>query len=156
MRTGGRVSWPRSAWSAARLGLQSHRFCTGSPDGNDMTKPHHKPKETPKVQAAELHDQNHGNTDIIRKLDRWDICIKWFLREMRTIILSCVSIAVACGVTYNHFHSLQLHHATQQRLDQYEVRLEKLEAFTNSLNNPAGSFGKNTLTGTNYAVIFKP
>jgi hypothetical protein len=106
-----------------------------------MTKPHHKLKETPKVEEAALHGHHHGNTDIIRRLDRWDIIIKWFLREMRTIIISLVSIATICAVAYNHFHSASLHHATQQRLDQDEIRITRLEAFTNSLNNPPGAVG---------------
>ncbi len=76
-----------------------------------MTKPHH----------------HRGDTDMIRKLNRWKLCIEFAAREARTIAIGLVSTAAVFGVGYNHFHTGSLHQETQQRLDRLENTVSNLQ-----------------------------
>ena len=99
---------------------------------------HHHPKETPPVLP-----KPEGQTDFLkRRLDRWAMVIKWALKEMRTIVLAVISIAVASAVAYNHFHSASLHQTTKDQLGQLWHHVHVLE---DRLGDP-DSVGKGCLT----------
>lgn len=120
-----------------------------------MTKPHHTPKETPKVEPegeTTFMTAVHATRGHYRRNKVW-----WNVGVVGSILTAIALYVVnawldSLKASYNEHENQyrtvkwrivpQVNNLQSNVVPDILIRLQRLEKFTNDLNNPAGSFGE--------------